>query len=65
MKQPGAPEIIVNLDEHRNNISMCAIALFDNVGSTFTVQKVVQYFSGHREMDKAFNWGLKWVAGRK
>jgi uncharacterized protein involved in tellurium resistance len=65
VKQPGAPEIIVNLDEHRNNISMCAIALFENVGKTFTVQKVVQYFSGHPDMDKAFNWGLKWVEGRK
>lgn len=65
LKQPGNPEIIVNLDEHRNNISMCAIALLENVGNTFSVQKVVQYFSGHPEMDRAFNWGLRWTPGRK
>ncbi len=65
LKQPGAPEIIVHLDEHRNNLAMCAIALLENVGNTFRVEKVVQYFSGHPEMDQAFNWGLRWVAGRK
>ena len=65
IKTPGSPDIEVRLDEHRNNLIMCSIALFDNVGSTFDVKKVVQYFQGHREMDEAFNWGLKWVAGSK
>ncbi|ELR98534.1 hypothetical protein [Gloeocapsa sp. PCC 73106] len=65
VKQPGAPEIVVNLDEHRDNLAMCAIALFDNIGSTFNLQKVVQYFPSHLEMDQAFNWGIRWVEGRK
>lgn len=65
IKQPGASDIIVNLDNPRNDMGMCAIALFENVGNTFQVEKVVQYFSGHSLMDDAFNWGLKWVAGSK
>jgi len=65
IKPPSGPEIIVNLDEHRDNQGMCAIALLENVGNTFNVKKVVQYFPSHPEMDQAFHWGLKWVAGHK
>ena len=63
--QSGAPDIVVALDEARNNMAMCAIALFENIGDTFSVKKVVQYFSGQPEMDRAFNWGLQWIAGSK
>ncbi|MGK7904785.1 MAG: stress response protein [Hormoscilla sp.] len=62
--QTGAPDIVVALDEGRN-MPMCAIALFENIGDTFSVKKVVQYFSGQPEMDRAFNWGLQWIAGSK
>jgi tellurite resistance protein TerA len=65
VKQPGSPDIVVQLDDHRNGVIMCAIALFENVGDTFRVQKAVQYFMGHEEMDRAFGWGLRWVAGSK
>lgn len=34
-------------------------------GDTFSVEKIVQFFQGHPEMDRAFHWELKWVAGRK
>ncbi len=63
--QSGTPDIVVALDEARNKMVMCAIALFENIGDTFRVKKVVQYFSGQPEMDRAFNWGLQWVAGSK
>ena len=65
IKQTGAPDVIVELDNPNDRQSMCAIVLFENIGRTFNVKKVVQYFSGHQEVDQAFNWGLRWVAGRK
>lgn len=64
--QPGGPDIVVKLDQHDQRKNMCAIALIENVNNeTFSIERSVRYFSGHREMDKAFNWGLQWQAGRK
>ncbi len=65
IKQVGSPPIEVNLDNPRDGQSMCAIALFENMGGAFNVTKVVQYFSSHQAMDHAHNWGLRWVAGSK
>ncbi len=66
VKYPGAEDIIVKMDEFNSSKRMCALALFENVSdSTFSVQKVIQFFSGHSAMDGAFGWGLKWVPGRK
>lgn len=66
IKQPGGPDIEVRLDEHDKRKIMCAIALIENVNDeTFSVERQVRYFSGHREMDSAYNWGLRWKAGRK
>jgi len=64
--QANGPDIVINLDEHSNNKNMCAVALITNEkNQTFKIERLVQYFSGHYEMDKAFGWGLKWSAGKK
>lgn len=64
--QSEGPDIVVNLDEHNNRKGMCAIALFRNVNNeTFSIERLVQYYSGHREIDEAHRWGLRWVAGSK
>lgn len=66
LKQSGGPDIIVRMDEHNNSKGMCAIALIKNVNDqTFSIERLVQFFSGHRELDEAFNWGLRWKAGSK
>jgi tellurite resistance protein TerA len=66
IKQSGGPDIEVRMDEHEKNKGMCAIALFENVkDQTFSVEKLVSYFGGHKNMDEAYRWGLKWVAGSK
>ncbi|MBF0345380.1 MAG: stress response protein [Nitrospirae bacterium] len=65
IKQPGSPDIIVNLDNTQDGQPMCGIALFERSGDTFKVTKVVQYCKGHEVLDRAFNWGLRWVEGRK
>lgn len=59
-------DIVVHMDEHRNGKIMCAIAMIENVrNETFNVKRLVEYFGGHQEMDRAFNWGMTWTAGRK
>lgn len=66
IKQPGGPDIVVKLDEHDNRKNMCAIALIENMNNeTFSIERLVRYFPGHRQMDEAFRWGLRWKAGRK
>ncbi|ABW10513.1 tellurium resistance protein TerA [Parafrankia sp. EAN1pec] len=60
----GAP-IEVRLDERAGGARMCAIALLTNTGGDFSVSREVRYVSGHRELDKAYSWGLDWTAGRK
>lgn len=64
IKQAGNPEIEISLDDHSNN-GMCALALFDNTSGSLRVSKEVRFFRGHEDMDKAYNWGLRWVAGSK
>ena len=63
---PGTPDILVRMDDYNSSQRMCAIALLENVNDeTFSVEKIVQFFSGHSAMDRAFNWGLQWQPGRK
>ena len=65
VKCPGSPDIIVHMDEYGSSQRMCAIAMLENINDTLSVEKVIRFFDGHRYMDQAFNWGLKWVRGSK
>ncbi len=66
MKYPAGPDIEVKLDEHRNGKIMCAIAMIENVNDeTFKVERLVEYFQGHKDMDQAYGWGMNWKAGKK
>lgn len=61
IKQPGQPNIVVELNEYRDEMGICAIALLSNTGNTFTVKKVMRYFSTYRQMYRTFNWSLEWT----
>ena len=66
IKCPGSRDIIVRLDEYDTKKGMCALAMLDNVDDkTFSVEKLVKFFTGHEEMDKCYHWGLKWVYSKK
>ncbi|MFC5404487.1 TerD family protein [Cohnella soli] len=66
VKQTGGPDIIVRMDEYNNRKGMCAIAMIQNVNDqTFSVERLVQFFSGHQELDKAYDWNMRWVKGSK
>ena len=66
VKCPGSQEIIVRMDEYGSILPMCAIALLENKNDeTFSVEKIVKFYPGHRFLDQDFGWGLNWVPGRK
>lgn len=63
---PGGQDIEVRLDETRSGLTMCAIAMIENVNNeTFKVERLVEYFDGHRQLDKAYGWGMQWRSGSK
>ncbi|WJY16956.1 TerD family protein [Pectobacteriaceae bacterium CE90] len=62
---PDQPPIESRLTEGSNRHSMCAIARLVNENGAIKVERINQFFSGHREMDKAFGWGFHWTAGSK
>lgn len=63
--QNSGPEIVIKLDEPRNGNGMCGAVLIENIDNNFSIKKVEEYFTGHKELDKRFNWGLNWVKGSK
>ena len=66
IKYPGAEDLIVQMDSYNSSNVMCGLALFENQkDQTFSVEKLVQFFPGHEALDKAYNWGMRWKAGRK
>jgi tellurite resistance protein TerA len=66
IKYPGAEDIIVKMDSYDSSQIMCGLALFQNVNDeTFSVEKIVQFYQGHEELDRQFGWGIQWEPGRK
>ncbi len=66
IKCPGQEDLIVKMDTYNSTNRMCGLALLENVNDeTFSVEKIVQFYPGHPELDRAFNWGIRWTPGRK
>ena len=65
VKCSGSPDIEVRMDEYGSDLPNCGIALLENQGGTFSVEKIVKFYESTRYLDKDFNWGLRWVSGSK
>ena len=66
LKCPGSEDIIVNMDEYGSDKITCAIAMLENQNNeTFSVEKILKFYDGHEKLDRAFGWGMNWVAGSK
>jgi len=65
VKQAGAPDIIIRLDEFEDGLSTCAVAAFENSGSSFRMERLVRYFPDQRSLDEALEWGFRWTRGAK
>ncbi|WP_338883443.1 TerD family protein [Xenorhabdus sp. TH1] len=62
---PDQPPIETRMTEGNNHKGMCAIARLVNENGAIKAERINQYFSGHKEMDRAFGWGFSWTAGKK
>jgi len=66
IKYPGAEDIIVKMDEYNSNNIMCGLVLFENCNDeTFSAEKLIRFFDGHKSLDIAYHWGMNWKPGRK
>jgi tellurite resistance protein TerA len=62
---PGQPPIEVRMTDGRNNMRLCGVVLLENDRGTLKATRIVNYFRDQSELDQAFGWGLRWVAGSK
>lgn len=62
---PGQPPVEVKLNEEGGQLGMCAIAMLENVNGAVRVNREVRFFQGHRKLDEAYGWGMRWTAGSK
>jgi tellurite resistance protein TerA len=65
LKNSDQSTIEVKLDSHRNDQTMCAIAMLENIENRVVITKLLEYFSGHQALDQAYGWGLKYTQGTK
>ncbi|GED71967.1 tellurium resistance protein TerA [Brevibacillus reuszeri] len=65
IKQADNPAIEVRMDVHDRNKVMCAVAMIERQGDTFNIRRLVDYFSGHSEMDRHFGWNMRWTNASK
>ncbi|MEP7193208.1 MAG: tellurium resistance protein [Actinomycetota bacterium] len=61
----AGPQVEVRLDEHDPRATMCGIAMLTNSGGELSVHREVNYVAGHRDLDKAYQWGMQWTTARK
>jgi len=62
---PDQPQIEVRMTEGRNDRALCAVVLLENIGGTLRATRIVDYYRGQSELDRAYGWGMRWVPGRK
>jgi len=66
LKVPGSPDIIVEMGKQTSSAMYCLIANLEFLrGDQIRVTKQVTFHDRARDCDRAYNWGLKWQAGKK
>ncbi|MED1801024.1 TerD family protein [Brevibacillus porteri] len=63
--QADNPAIEVKMDVHDPRKGVCAVAMIERQGDTFNIRRLVEYFSGHQEMDRYYGWNMRWTVGSK
>jgi tellurite resistance protein TerA len=62
---PDQPPIEVRMTEGRNNQRLCGVVMLENDGGKLKATRIVEYYRDQSELDRAHNWGMRWVAGSK
>jgi tellurite resistance protein TerA len=62
----AGPPIEVRLDDRAGGSRMCAVALLEGGPTDLTIHREVRYIKGAQDaLDRAYDWGMRWAAGRK
>lgn len=61
----GEAPMVVTPDVQASELSVCAIAMVENIRGGIRLTNHTEYFPGHAEMDRAFGFGLQWADGKK
>lgn len=60
------PSVTIRLDDPHDGARICAIAMLEPRGGALQVRREINYINGgQRSLDEAYNWGMRWTAGRK
>lgn len=62
---PDMPKIETELTEAGSKKGFCAIAYLQPINGVVKVERINQFFTGHKQCDEAFGWGLQWGRGSK
>jgi tellurite resistance protein TerA len=62
---PDQPPIEVRMNEEGGRLSMCGVALLENIAGAVKVSREVNFVAGHEKLDRAYGWGMRWTAGSK
>ena len=65
MTIPGQPEIEIRMDEGRDNLRLCGIALLENVNGSLQMQRHMRYYRNQKEYGDEVGIMLRWSAGSK
>lgn len=65
IKSKDQPDIEIRLDSYRDDQFLCALAMLENINGKLQITKLIDYFAGHQQMDRAFGWGLNYAPGSK
>ncbi len=63
--QQGSPDIEIRIDSPNRKERCCVLASLEGKNGVLNVKREDKFFAGHREIDKHYGFGFKWVAGRK
>lgn len=62
---PDQPPIETRLTEGPDDRGFCVIARLVNINGELKVERLDEYFNGHRQADAAYGWDFAWAPGKK
>ncbi len=65
LHQQGAPDIEIHIDNPNSKERFCVLASLEGKNGALNVKREDKFFAGHREVDKYYGFGFKWVTKRK
>lgn len=65
LKQQGAPDIIIQLDNPNNRHRFCVIASITGTENQLEIKREERFFSGHKQVDQYYGFGFQWRTSHK